>query len=141
MQWFGGDSIAVALFWQVQPAIFLVFGYIGRTYIDNLTAIESPPNNSVTTSGERGTSRPNFYLSEKKFTRFVCEIIYFCRIKKYKDMDKITIEMSQHEYKKFLAYKEADKIVKCIRRGLNEVKEAREGKRELKSAYELAYEL
>ena len=26
----------------------------GRTNIDNLTAIESPPNNSVTTSGERG---------------------------------------------------------------------------------------
>jgi len=56
-------------------------------------------------------------------------------------MNKITIEMSRHEYKKFLAYKEADKIVRCIRRGLNEVKEAREGKRKLKSAYELAYEL
>ena len=56
-------------------------------------------------------------------------------------MDKITVEMSQREYKKFLAYKEADKIVKSIRRGLNEVQEAREGKRKLKSAYELAYEL
>jgi len=56
-------------------------------------------------------------------------------------MDKITIEMSRQEYKKFLAYKEADKIVRSIRRGLNEVKDAREGKRKLKSAYELAYEL
>jgi len=56
-------------------------------------------------------------------------------------MDKITIELSRREYKKFLAYKEADKIVRGIRRGLDEVKEAREGKRKLKSAYELAYEL
>ena len=56
-------------------------------------------------------------------------------------MEKVTIEMSQREYKKYLAYKEADKIVKRIRRGLHEVQEAREGKRELKSAYELAYEL
>jgi len=56
-------------------------------------------------------------------------------------MDKITVEMSQLEYKKFLAYKKADKIVRSIRRGLNEVQEAREGKRKLKSAYELAHEL
>jgi len=56
-------------------------------------------------------------------------------------MDKVTIVMSKREYKKFLAYKEADRIVKSIRRGLNEVQEAQEGKRKLKSAYELAYEL
>ena len=56
-------------------------------------------------------------------------------------MDKITIEMSQREYKKFLAYKEADKIVKSVRRGLNEIQEARERKRNLKSAYELVDEL
>jgi len=49
--------------------------------------------------------------------------------------------MSQREYKKFLAYKQADKIVRSIRRGFQEVQEAREGKRKLKSAYELAYEL
>ena len=53
----------------------------------------------------------------------------------------ITIAMSPREYKKYLAYKEADKIVRSIRRGLQEVEEAREGKRKLKSAYELAYEL
>jgi len=53
-------------------------------------------------------------------------------------MNKITVEMSQHEYKKFLEYKKADRIVRSIRRGLNEVQEAREGKRKLKSAYELA---
>jgi len=56
-------------------------------------------------------------------------------------MDKVTVEMSCREYKKFLAYKEADKIVRGIRRGLNEAQEARAGKRRLKSAYELAYEL
>ena len=47
-------------------------------------------------------------------------------------MDKITIKMSQREYKKFLAYKEADKIARSIRRGFLEVQEAREGKRSLK---------
>jgi hypothetical protein len=62
-------------------------------------------------------------------------------ILKCKEMDKIMIAMSRREYKKFLAYKEADKIVRSIRRGLHEVQEAREGKRKLKSAYELAYEL
>ena len=56
-------------------------------------------------------------------------------------MDKITIVMSQREYKKYLAYKDADKIVRKIRRGLSELQEAREGKRKLKSAYELANEL
>jgi len=56
-------------------------------------------------------------------------------------MDKVRIEMSQREYKKYLAFKEADKIVRSIRRGLQEVKEAREGKRKLKTAYELAHEL
>ncbi|MCL1968043.1 MAG: hypothetical protein FWF65_00520 [Bacteroidetes bacterium] len=56
-------------------------------------------------------------------------------------MNKITVEMSRHEYKKFLEYKKADKIVRSIRKGLIEVQEAREGKRKLKSAYELAYEL
>jgi hypothetical protein len=56
-------------------------------------------------------------------------------------MDKITVKMTPREYKKFLAYKEADKIVRSIRRGLHEAQEAREGKRTLKSAYDLAYEL
>jgi len=56
-------------------------------------------------------------------------------------MDKMTIVMSRREYKKFLAYKEADRIVRSIHRGINEVQEVREGKRKLKSAYELAHEL
>jgi hypothetical protein len=56
-------------------------------------------------------------------------------------MDKITVKMSRYEYKKYLAYREADKVVRSIRRGLNEIKEARESNRKLKSAYELACEL
>jgi hypothetical protein len=56
-------------------------------------------------------------------------------------MDKVTIVLSQHEYKKFLAYKEADKIVRSIHRSIGEVRDARNGKRKLKSAYELANEL
>jgi len=56
-------------------------------------------------------------------------------------MDRITVVMSQREYKKYLAYREADKIVRCVRRGLTEIQEAREGKRKLKSAYDLANEL
>jgi hypothetical protein len=55
--------------------------------------------------------------------------------------NKITVVMSQREHKKYHAYKEADKIVKSIRRGLTEIQEAHEGKRKLKSAYELANEL
>jgi len=73
---------------------FLVFGYnLGRTYIDKLTAIESPPNNSVTTSGERGIIYlVTFYLlfnlisSTKNLKSAVClfyiqtnlEYIEFC---------------------------------------------------------------
>jgi hypothetical protein len=56
-------------------------------------------------------------------------------------MDKITVIMSPREHKKFLAYKEADKIARGIRRGLREATEARNGKRTLKSAYKLADEL
>jgi hypothetical protein len=56
-------------------------------------------------------------------------------------MDKITITMSARQYKKYLAYKEADKIVNRVRKGLNEINEARQGNRKLKSAYLLADEL
>ena len=55
--------------------------------------------------------------------------------------NRVTVEMSPREYKKFLVFKEADKIARSISRGLNEVREARNGKRKLKSAYELTNEL
>jgi len=56
-------------------------------------------------------------------------------------MEKIIVTMSSREYKRFLAYKEADKIVRSIHRGIEELREARAGKRTLKSAYDLAHEL
>ena len=54
---------------------------------------------------------------------------------------QINVEMSIVEYKRYLAFKEADKIVRCILQGLKEIKETKEGKRTLKSAYQLANEL
>ncbi len=54
---------------------------------------------------------------------------------------KMTIVLSPREYKKFLAYREADRIARSIRRGMDEVRRAREGKQTLKSAYQLADEL
>ena len=56
-------------------------------------------------------------------------------------MEKRTIEMSQAEYKRYLAFKEADKVVRGIKRGIHELYEARQGNRKLKSARQLAYEL
>ena len=56
-------------------------------------------------------------------------------------MEKKVVEMTQAEYKRFLTFKEADKIVRSVRRGMREVKEAHTGIRKLKSARELAYEL
>jgi len=49
--------------------------------------------------------------------------------------------MSQTEYKRYLAFKQADKIAQSIRRGMREVEQARTGGVKLKSARQLAYEL
>jgi hypothetical protein len=62
-------------------------------------------------------------------------------IKNKKIMDKITVSMLPSEYKKFLAYKEAEKIARSIRRGIKEAQKARESKCRLKSAFDLADEL
>ncbi|MDR3267806.1 MAG: hypothetical protein LBT83_01895 [Tannerella sp.] len=56
-------------------------------------------------------------------------------------MEKITVTMSQREYKRYLAYKEADKIARGVKKGLDAIQEVREKKRTLKSAYQLANEL
>jgi len=56
-------------------------------------------------------------------------------------MEKITVEMSPKEHKRFLAYKEAEKAVKSIRNGIEEIKNARKNNRTLKSAHALANEL
>ena len=56
-------------------------------------------------------------------------------------MEKVLIKMTPTEYKRFLTFKEADKIVRSVKRGLNEIREARTGNIKLKSARQLAYEL
>jgi len=56
-------------------------------------------------------------------------------------MEKKTVEMSQTEYKRFLAFKEADKIVRSVKRGMHELREAQQGNRKLKPARQLVYEL
>jgi len=43
---------------------------------------------------------------------------YLCCNKNAKVMEKKTIEMSQAEYKRFLAFKEADRIVRGIKRNI-----------------------
>jgi hypothetical protein len=54
--------------------------------------------------------------------------------KKDKNMETKTIIMTPTEYKRYLAFKEADKIVRGIKRGLWEVNQARLGNVKLKSA-------
>ena len=49
--------------------------------------------------------------------------------------------MTPREYKKYLAYKEVERIARGIRRGFKEVEEMRAGKRKLQSAYDLVNEL
>jgi hypothetical protein len=49
--------------------------------------------------------------------------------------------MSAAEYKRYQIFKDADKVVRSLKRGLREMREAKEGKRVLKSAYQLADEL
>ena len=56
-------------------------------------------------------------------------------------MEKINVAMSTREYKRFLAYKEAYRVARQIKRGLREMQEAHSNNRSLKSAYELANEL
>ena len=56
-------------------------------------------------------------------------------------MEKVAIKMTPAEYKRFLAFKEADKIVRSVKRGMREMREVRTGGVKLKSARQLAYEL
>ena len=56
-------------------------------------------------------------------------------------MEKIAVQMTPSEYKRFLVFKEADKIVRSVKRGMREMREARTGNIKLKSARQLAYEL
>jgi len=54
---------------------------------------------------------------------------------------KVTVEMTPTQHKRFLAFLEADQVVKGIRRALREYEKARKGEIKLKSAYDLMKEL
>jgi predicted nucleic acid-binding OB-fold protein len=56
-------------------------------------------------------------------------------------MKKVTVTMNERELKRFESFKEAEKIVRGIKRGLKEVKQSKEGKIQLKSARQLADEI
>jgi len=56
-------------------------------------------------------------------------------------MKKVTVTMNERELKRFESFKEAEKIVRGIKRGLKEVKQSKEGKIQLKTARQLADEI
>lgn len=55
--------------------------------------------------------------------------------------NKIKVEMSPAQHKRYLAFLEADQIVKGMRRALKELEKAKKGEIKLKSAYDLLNEL
>jgi len=59
----------------------------------------------------------------------------------YTRMKTVTVTMNERELKRFESFKEAEKIVHGIKRGLREIKEAKSGKKPLKSARQLANEI
>ena len=56
-------------------------------------------------------------------------------------MKSITVKMTEREYKRFESYKQAEKVVRGIKRGLKEVNEANAGRTTLKSARQLLNEI
>jgi hypothetical protein len=56
-------------------------------------------------------------------------------------MEKIVVTMSSCEYKRFLAFKKADEVVRNMKKGFEAIRDAKRENRKLKSAYQLADEL
>ena len=56
-------------------------------------------------------------------------------------MKTVTVIMNEKELRKFESFKEAENIVRGIKRGLKEVKQSKDGKIQLKSARQLADEI
>jgi predicted nucleic acid-binding OB-fold protein len=56
-------------------------------------------------------------------------------------MKTVTVKMNERELKRFESFKEAEKIVRGIKRGLREINQAKSGKTQLKSARQLANEI
>jgi len=61
--------------------------------------------------------------------------------KNIKDMKTLNIKMTEREYKRYQSYKEAEKIIRSIKRSFKEISEAKSGKRKLKSAKSLIDEI
>ncbi len=56
-------------------------------------------------------------------------------------MKTVTVTMNEQELKRFESFKEAEKIVRGIKRGLREINKAKAGNTQLKSARQLANEI
>ncbi|MCE5332625.1 MAG: hypothetical protein LLF95_10880 [Bacteroidales bacterium] len=56
-------------------------------------------------------------------------------------MDTVTVKMTERELKRFESFKEAEKIVRALKRSFREINEAKAGGKELKSARQLANEI
>ena len=56
-------------------------------------------------------------------------------------MQKIIVEMTNREYRRFESYKQAEKIVRSIKRSLKDVALSNTGTKKLKSARELINEI
>ena len=56
-------------------------------------------------------------------------------------MKTVTVTMNERELQRFESFKEAEKIVRGIKRGLKEVNQSKAGKIKLKSARQLADEI
>lgn len=56
-------------------------------------------------------------------------------------MKTVTVTMNEKEWRRFESFKEAEKIVRGLKRGLKDVKQSKEGKIQLKSARQLADEI
>lgn len=60
---------------------------------------------------------------------------------KIRVMDTVTVKMTERELKRFESFKEAEKIVRALKRSFREINEAKAGGKELKSARQLANEI
>ncbi|WP_163214326.1 hypothetical protein [Bacteroides sp. 519] len=58
-----------------------------------------------------------------------------------KSKQRMKVEMSSTQYKRYLAFLEAEKVVTNIKKSLRELQDAKKGKITLQSAYDLANEL
>ncbi len=56
-------------------------------------------------------------------------------------MKTVTVKMNERELRRYESFKEAERIVRGIKRGLREVNQSKAGKVQLKSARQLAHEI